>query len=83
MGLFNVIGALGVVVLFGVGASMDLVRQKAVGVAEIVGENFVKAGEVMKVGILRAGEAVAVKAVRVGMKVEGWWGKMMGKMKGE
>lgn len=83
MGLFSVIGALGVVVLFRVGASMDVIRHKAVGVAEIVRENFVKAGEVMKDGILQVAEAVTFKAVRVGMEVEGWWGKMTRKMKGE
>lgn len=83
MELFNVIRLLGVLVLFAVAASMDVVRQKANDTAKIVRENFVKAREVMKDKILQDGVAVTVKAVRVGMTVEGWWGKMMEKMKRE
>lgn len=76
MGLFYVIGALGVVVLFAVGASMGFDRQEVIDNAKIVREKFEKAVEVMKDGVCQVGIASAVKAVRVGMTVEGWWRKM-------
>lgn len=78
MGLFYVIGALGVVVLFAVGASMGFDRQEASDNAKIVREKFEKAAEVMKDGACQVGMAAAVKAVRVGMTVEGWWRKTKG-----
>lgn len=78
MGLFYVIGALGLVILFAVGASMGFDRQDAIDMAKIIREKFEKAAEVMKDGVCQAGMASTVKAVRVGMTVEGWWRKMKG-----
>ncbi len=61
MGLFYVIGALGVAVLFAVGASMGFDRQEAIDNAKIVREKFEKAAEVMKDGVCRVGMASAEK----------------------
>lgn len=78
MGLFYVIGALGVVVLFAVGASMGYDRQEAIDTAKNVREKFEKAAEVVKDGVWQVGMASAVKAVRVGITVERWRRKMKG-----
>lgn len=76
--LFYVIGALGVVVLFAVGASMEFVRRKAVDIAKIVREKVEKAGEAVKDGVCQVGMASAIKAVRVAITVEGWRREMKG-----
>lgn len=84
IGLFTGVGALGAVVtLVGVGASMNVLREKVVEISETVGGNFVRAGEVMKDGFVQVGGAVTVGAVQVGKAVGGWWGKITGKKKGE
>lgn len=95
IGLFTGIGVVvGLVAVAGVGASVDVVREKISIVGEVVGEKFAEAGEVTKNqavqvggsiadGAVRFGGAVADVSVQVGQTVGGWWRKATGKMKEE
>lgn len=95
IGLFGGIGAVGALVaVAGVGASVDVVREKIFIIGEAIGEKFAGAGKVMKNQAGQVGGAMADGAVRIGGGVEdvalqvgqvvgGWWGKVTGKTKGK
>lgn len=66
----------------GILGTVDL-REKVAEIGEIICENSVNAGEVIKNRAVAVVGAMAIGTIKVGMKVEGWLGKMKGKMKGE
>lgn len=95
IGLFTGIGAVGgLITLVGLGACVNVVRERIFSIGEVVGEKFADIGEVMKNqsvqaggviadGALRLGGSAAYAAVHIGQVVRGWWDKATGKKTGK